>query len=1042
MKSLPQVLFILVFTLAARAEDKIDFNRDIRPLISDRCYKCHGPDAKNQKSDFRLDTREKAVIDLGGFAGITPGDLDLSEVHHRIRSDDKDEVMPPPKSKLSLNDKERDLLDRWIEEGAKYDTHWAFKPIPKEVPVPKTTNWSRNRIDAFILDTILGTKLKPRPEATREKWLRRATFDLTGLPPTLEELDAFLADTTKDAYEKVVDRLLDTDAYAERMTSEWLDVARYSDSYGYQVDRERFVWPWRDWVIRAFRENLSYDQFITCQLAGDLLPNATKDQIQATTFNRLHPQKVEGGSVPEEFRIEYVSDRLHTFGTAFLGLTLECCRCHDHKYDPIKTKEYYQLSSFFANVDEAGLYSYFTPDSIPTPTLLLTNDDQDRQIAEKSKAIAAAEEAVKEVAGSADGAFEQWLAKRTKDFAWHGLQAHVPFDDRKGGALPDRVRKDKPSKTSGNNKSVEGVHGQGLQLTGDDAVHVQGAGAFARTQPFSIGLWINTPEQFERAVIWRRSKAWTDAGSRGYELLFEDGKLSAALIHFDPGNSIRVRGKAPLPANSWHHVTVTYDGSSRAGGLKLYLDGAPLESEIIRDKLTKNIEGGGDPDLRLGERFRDVGFKQGKVDELHVFTRELTAIEVAQLSDHESLEALLSTPAKSLNPKALAQLRDYFLATAHQPYADALATLKAARQAKRGLIEPIKEIMVMREMEKPRQCYVLTRGMYSTRGEAVPFDTPAVLPPFPVDQPRNRLGLAKWLTSPDHPLTARVTANRYWQMFFGNGLVRTPEDFGSQGRPPSHPELLDWLARDFVESGWDLQHFVKQIVLSATYRQSTLTDKKSRELDPKNIYLARGTTERLSAEMIRDNALALSGLLVKKTGGKSVKPYEVAVSFKPAKPDKGEGLYRRSLYTWWRRTAPAPVMMTLNASKRDVCRVRREVTASPLQAFVLLNGPQFVEASRVMGAQLLKKHKDAPDALVAEAYRAFTSRNPTVREAKILRAIYDEQLAHFEANPDKATALLKTGAAPQEKDLPPPQQAAATVLVNAIMNLDEAITKR
>lgn len=320
MKSLPQVLFILVLTLAARAEDKIDFNRDIRPLISDRCYKCHGPDAKNQKSDFRLDTREKAVIDLGGFAGITPGDLDLSEVHHRIRSDDKDEVMPPPKSKLSLNDKERDLLDRWIEEGAKYDTHWAFKPIPKEVPVPKTTNWSRNRIDAFILDTILGTKLKPRPEATREKWLRRATFDLTGLPPTLEELDAFLADTTKDAYEKVVDRLLDTDAYAERMTSEWLDVARYSDSYGYQVDRERFVWPWRDWVIRAFRENLSYDQFITCQLAGDLLPNATKDQIQATTFNRLHPQKVEGGSVPEEFRIEYVSDRLHTFGLSLIHI--------------------------------------------------------------------------------------------------------------------------------------------------------------------------------------------------------------------------------------------------------------------------------------------------------------------------------------------------------------------------------------------------------------------------------------------------------------------------------------------------------------------------------------------------------------------------------------------------------------------------------------------------------------------------------------------------------------------------------------------------
>ena len=1042
MKFLPQILFILVLTLSARAEDKIDFNRDIRPIISDRCYKCHGPDAKNQKSDFRLDTRENAVKDLGGFSGITPGDLDLSEVHHRIRSEDNSEVMPPPKSKLSLNDKERNLLDRWIEEGAKYDDHWAFKLIPKKVPVPKTTSWSRTRIDAFILDTILSTTLKPNPEATREKWLRRVSFDVTGLPPTLEELDAFLADTTEDAYEKVVDRLLDTDAYAERMTSEWLDVARYSDSYGYQVDRERFVWPWRDWVIRAFRENLSYDQFITWQLAGDLLPNATKDQIQATTFNRLHPQKVEGGSVPEEFRIEYVSDRLHTFGTAFLGLTLECCRCHDHKYDPIKTKEYYQLSSFFANVDEAGLYSYFTPDSIPTPTLLLTNDDQDRQITEKAKAVAAAEEAVRLVADSADDAFDQWLAKRPENFAWHGLQAHVSFDDRKSGTLPDRVRKDKPSKSSANNKSVEGVHGQGLQLTGDDAVHVQGAGAFPRTQPFSIGLWLNTPEQFERAVIWRRSKAWTDAGSRGYELLLEKGKLSAALIHFDPGNSIRVRAVAPLPPNSWHHVTVTYDGSSRAGGLKLYLDGARLESEIIRDKLTKNIEGGGDPDLRLGERFRDVGFKLGQVDELHVFTRELTTIEVAQLSDHESLKALLSTPAKSLNPKALAQLRDYFLATVHQPHTDALATLKAARDAKRGLIQPIQEIMVMREMEKPRQCYVLTRGIYSTRGEAVPFDTPAVLPPFPEDQPRNRLGLSRWLTSPDHPLTARVTVNRYWQMIFGNGLVRTPEDFGSQGRPPTHPALLDWLARDFIDHGWDLQHLVKTIVLSATYRQSTLTDQKSRNLDPENLFLARGTTDRLTAEMIRDNALAVSGLLVNKVGGAPVKPYEVAVSFKPATPDKGEGLYRRSLYTWWRRTAPAPVMMTLNASKRDVCRVRREVTASPLQAFVLLNGPQFVEASRVMGAHLLRKHNDAPDALVAEAYRAFTSRNPTAREAKVLRAIYEEQLAHFEANPEKATALLKTGDAPQEKDLFPPQGAAATVLVNAIMNLGEAVTKR
>nr|NIP96954.1 DUF1553 domain-containing protein [Akkermansiaceae bacterium] len=572
--------------------------------------------------------------------------------------------------------------------------------------------------------------------------------------------------------------------------------------------------------------------------------------------------------------------------------------------------------------------------------------------------------------------------------------------------------------------------------------HIQGAGQFPRTQPFSIGLWINSPEQFERSVIWRRSKAWTDAGSRGYELLLLDGRLSTALIHFDPGNSIRVQAKQPLPANEWHHVTVTYDGSSRASGLKLYLDGAPLDSEIVRDKLTKNIEGGGDPDLRLGERFRDVGFKNGKVDELHVFTRELTAIEVAQLYDRESLESALSTPTGALGPATRSQLRDYFLATAHPPYSEALEKLKAARNAKRSLVEPIQEIMAMRKMEKPRQSYVLKRGMYNARAEEVGFDTPATLPPFPEDQPRNRLGLAKWLTAPDHPLTARVTVNRYWQMFFGRGLVRTPEDFGSQGSPPTHPELLDWLARDFIDHGWDLHHLIRQIVRSSTYRQGTATDRQQREIDPENLYLARGPAQRLSAEMIRDNALALSGLLVRKVGGASVKPYEVAVSFKPANHDKGEGLYRRSVYTWWKRTAPAPVMMTLNSSKRDVCRVRREVTASPLQAFVLLNGPQFVEASRVMGAKLLKQHGNAPDALVGEAYRSFTSRHPSEKEAQVLRALFDEQLAHFEDHPDQARGLMGTGAAPEEQDLPAHEVAAAAVLVNAIMNLDEAVTKR
>lgn len=1043
MRSLPLALLACVLPGLVHANKPVDFNRDIRPILSDRCFKCHGPDAKNQKSEFRLDSRDNALKDLGGYNGVVPGDLELSELHVRIHSDDKGEVMPPPKSKLSLSAEEKSLLDRWIKEGAKYDKHWAFKPIPKKVEVPEGEG---NAIDAFIRAGHKESGLTSRPETKPESWLRRVTFDLTGLPPTVEEIDAFLAALEnepakkEEIYASVVDRLLDTDAYAERMTSEWLDVARYSDSYGYQVDRERFVWPWRDWVIKAFRKNMPYNQFITEQIAGDLLPNATQDQILATTFNRLHPQKVEGGSVPEEFRTEYVSDRLHTFGTAFLGLTLECSRCHDHKYDPISTKEYYELSSFFANIDESGLYSYFTP-SIPTPTLLLTKPEQDQQIADKEKAISAAEEAVNDVRKSSKEAFQKWLNERPAEVVWHGQQAHVPFDKAEGGKYPDLAR-DKPTTTSSKNQLVDGKVGKALQLTGDHSVHLPEAGRFPRTHPFSIALWMNTPKQFERAVVWRRSRAWTDAGSRGYEFLLEDGKPSVALIHFYPGNAIRVRAKEPLPANAWHHITVTYDGSSKAAGLKLFLNGKPLPSDIIYDNLYKNIDGGGEPDLKLGERFRDVGFQGGKVDEVRVFSRELTALEVAQIHDDKSLQDALKSPVNSLTPVQHKQLFDFFLATAHPPYGEALQKLRQTRDDLRNTLNSITEIMVMRQAQTRRQSYVLKRGMYYDRGEKVDYETPDVLPAFPKDQPRNRLGLARWLTTPDHPLTARVTVNRYWQMFFGRGLVSTPEDFGSQGKPPSHPELMDWLARDFISNGWNLHHLAKSMVLSATYRQSSVTDKESRDRDPQNILLARGPAQRLTAEMIRDNALAASGLLVRKVGGQSVKPYEVSVSFKPTSPGKGDDLYRRSVYTWWKRTGPAPVMMTLNASKRDVCRVKREVTSSPLQAFVLLNGPQFVEASRVLGAKLLRKHKDDLDGLVNEAYRNLTSRSPSKRQAKALKAIYEEQFAHFLAKPEQAKGFLGTGAAPEVKDLPIAEQAAATILVNAIMNLDDAVTKR
>ncbi len=1023
------ILLPFVFSLVAISVSQggeVSFSRDVKPILSDRCFHCHGPDAKNQKSDFRLDTAEKAFADLGDYFGIKPGNLEESELHWRIHSEDEDEVMPPAKSKRKLSAEEKKILDDWIKQGAPYESHWSFRPLPEKVEVPLADNeWANNEIDHFIYKKLKEKKLAPSGEASRGKWLRRVTFDLTGLPPTLEELDAFLNDKSENAYEKVVDRLLKSDAYAERMTSEWLDVARYSDTYGYQVDRNREVWPWRDWVIRAFQQNKPFDEFVTEQLAGDLLPNPSQDQILATTFNRLHPQKVEGGSTPEEFRIEYVADRVHTFGTAFLGLTLECTRCHDHKYDPLTMKDYYSLSAFFSNIDEAGLYSYFTP-SVPTPTLDLPNDQQKGQLEAATKKLTEAEKALSMAIRQAR---KSWSKEKATDATVDAdLQVHLTFEEMKGNKLANKADTKKPASTNANNKIVPGKVGNAIQLTGDDAVNLpKGVGDFTKDQPFSYSLWLQTPDLKERAVVVRRSKAWTDAASRGYELLIEEGKLSAALIHFWPGNAIRVRSASRLPHQTWVHVGVTYDGSSKASGLKLYLNGELAKMEVSRDHLTREIKGG-DNFVGLGQRMRDKGFKNGLVDEFRVYNKELSPLEVWKLvkMDAEASEAIQ---------------REHF-AMNEKTVQEARALAQKAREERSRIQRGIPEIMVMREMPKPRPTFILNRGLYNAPQDQVPMATPATFAPMAKDFPKNRLGLAKWLTEPEHPLTARVTVNRYWQLIFGRGLVSTPEDFGSQGKLPSHPELLDWLSRDFVDNGWDLHALLKKMVLSATYRQSSTVTPQLQKVDPENLFLARSPTHQLSAEMIRDNALAVSGLLTERMGGRSVKPYDLKVSFKPINPDKGENLYRRSVYTFWKRTAPAPVMMTLDASKRDVCRVKRERTASPLQGLVLLNGPQFVEAARATAEKLLQKHGENTEALIQDAFRLFTSRHPDAKESSILLQLKKEQFADFAENPENAKKYLSTGDRKPDPKLNPTELAATTVMISLLMNFDESFTKR
>lgn len=1043
---IPQLLCLLsLIPIAARGDDQVQFNRDIRPILSENCYHCHGPDASARKADLRLDTEEGAKE-----WAIVEGDAESSEVVARVLTDDPDLMMPPPDSERSLSEKQKQMIQRWIGQGASYQKHWSFEP-PVLPPIPGMAgDRLSSPIDHFVVRQLNQASLDLAPPASKEVLLRRMTFDLIGLPPTLDEIDAFLADRSADATEKVIDRLLADPRYGERMAADWLDVARYSDTYGYQVDRDRFVWPYRDWVVDAFNQNIGYDKFIRQQIAGDLIPGATREQILATTFNRLHPQKVEGGSVPEEFRVEYVADRAQTVGTAFLGLTFECCRCHSHKYDPITQTEYYQLAAYFSNIDEAGLYSYFTP-SIPTPTLALPTPQQSQQLSRLAGNVQANRERYRRelLRTVAPEVFTNFVsAKSDSSSSVDVPDQDTETDEEKSGFFATPLESlDFESPPAAANQTVDGVSGNAIRLTGDDAVNLK-SGNFRRDQSFSVSLWLKTPDTKERAVIFHRSRAWTDAASRGYQLLIEDGRLSWSLIHFWPGNAIRIRTPDPIPTGKWIHVVVSNDGSSTAGGLSIAIDGKRVQSETVRDNLTKNITGGGGDNLAIGQRFRDRGFTLGEVDSVRVFNCELTELEIERLaSENESL-SWINQAVETWTPAQRDLISDHLLRRHDDEVKRSRDQLHAATRELCQLQDALQEIMVMRETPGLRTTHRLERGAYDSPAEAVMPGTPEVISDLAVTERSDRLGLANWMVQPEHPLTSRVAINRLWQLCFGVGLVRTPEDFGSQGEPPTHPELLDWLAIDFVRSGWDIKRALKQLMMSSTYQSaSEHPDPNVWKNDPENRLLARHNAYRLPAEMLRDQAIAVSGQLVSTLGGAPVRPYEVEASFKPTKRDSGEGLYRRSLYTYWKRTGPAPAMMTLDAAKRDVCRVRRERTSSPLQAFVLLNGPQYVESSRCMAFSLIQKHRDDSGDVLRDAFRTLTSRQPTADESAVISQLYDQQLGYFREHPERAAeylgvgemkfSVLTTGATVDQAVL-----AATSVVIGTLMNFDESVMKR
>jgi len=1040
-----------------------DFTFHVKPLLSDRCYACHGPDKTKQKAGLALHTSERALAQLkdkpGKFA-IVPGDPESSEIWKRIMSNDADLVMPPPESHLTLAPHEKELLRRWIEQGAEYKPHWAFTaPTPPSVPEINDKKWATNAVDNFVLAQLEKNGLEHSPPANRATLLRRVTFDLTGLPPTPAELENFMNDEISGAYERVVDRLLASPRYGERMATDWLDLSRYADSHGYQDDRPRTMWPWRDWVIKAFNDNLSYKDFVIWQLAGDLLDEPTYEQKLATGFNRNHPITQEGGVIPEEYLAEYASDRTHVFGTAFLGLTVECARCHTHKYDPILHTDYYQLTSFFNNITENGNANGYY-DEAPVPSMPIKNPKLEREIEQVERYIVRLESTQRELKALRTLPVTPAVSETKEALLGKGLVVHYDFDKNDGSrtvsnlpGMEDGWFNYNLPPSFGDVKEVPGKNDKALAFDGKNYVSLGLVGDFEHHQPFSASVWIKHNGRGKTRAIF--GKRMDELLSNGYDLvLTEDNKLAFRLAgewwspdqYPDGLRALEVRTRASVPAGSWQHVAFTYSGSGNAEGVGLFIGARPQDAKVVVDNLRqKTILNGnhfaiGNYNQRGRTRAGLTGFAGGAIDEFRLYDRELSAVDIALLTS--------STPATARPQPAAFASKDW-----HEHlllhYSDVYRRNEAMLDSLRAIDRSIPNVMVMEEKDTPTPTFVRLRGEYDQHGEPVGRKAPSALPPLSDGAPKNRLGLAQWLFSDEHPLTARVAVNRLWQQCFGQGIVKSAADFGNQGDLPTHPELLDHLALEYQHNGWDTKAILRLIVTSSTYRQSGRLRPGDLEVDPANRWLARGPAGKLTAEMLRDQALAASGLLNDKIGGKWVKPYQPKGLWYEMASDIGEPVYRasrgtdlfrRSLYTYFKRTIPPPDMLTMDAAERTVCTVKRQETSTPLQSLVVLNSPLYAEASRHL-AQLFLTEGQSGAALIDAAFARVVSRQPEPPEKDILLGMLAENASYFANDPAATDELLSIGTAPPPEDLDRQTLAASTMVVSAIFNLDEAQRK-
>ena len=1038
------------FSHALAAEDPLQFNRDIRPILADNCFACHGLDAIARQADLRLDDREAAI----GVGAILPGDSQGSELIARVFSTDPDMVMPPPDSHKSLTADQRKKLRRWIDEGATYQAHWSFI-VPARTALPSVSNkdWPNNGIDHYVLARLEQNGLTPEPEAEPAVLFRRVHLDITGLPPTPEELTRFVADYRTrghDALSDWIDRLMQRPTWGEHRARYWLDAARYGDTHGLHFDNYREIWPYRDWVIRAFNANQPFDRFVIEQLAGDLLDNPTRDQLVATGFQRCCITTNEGGTIDEENLAIYAADRVQTFGWVFMGLTTNCCQCHDHKFDPLTMKDYYSLAAFFRNTTQPAKDGNEKKGG--GPSIVLPNDEDLPRYQSLPAEIEALATELDERRNAAEVEYGTWLANDATELTRDLEQikskvAHFPLDAPLESNVPELAG----VSVVGNVDWTEtGLLGPAPKLNTSGTLKLGDVGDFAFEQPFTAGAWVKTANKNTAAIIARMDN---QHGHRGWDIFQNSDSFAVHIIDQWPDNALKVViDGAAVRTGEWQHVMFSWDGSGKVDGITMYLDGEPKATRTAKNTLQEGASINTDVPLRAGQRQTSSHLQGGSVQDVRLYNRVLTPEEIRIVAQLGPIQRIIKVASGERTSEEDQRLYDYYLKNHDRQFMGLTRKRQSYQDELDAIIKRSPVTLVQEEKaDSPAMAHVLIRGSYDQPGEKVTADTPAALPGMPDAAPKNRLGLADWVVDSTNPLTARVTVNRFWQELFGKGLVATPEDFGVMGASPTHPQLLDWLAVEFQDGGWDVKRLFKLMMMSATYRQAATVTPEKLEKDRDNDLISRGPRFRMDGEMIRDCALSASGLLSQKMYGPPVRPYQPENIWdivglpggdtREYKQDMGESLYRRSLYTFWKRMAPPPALESFNAPSREVCTVRRERTNTPLQALVTLNDPQYVEAARRLAQRVLLEKRDSDKEVLNHIALLVMGRSLNVEEMRIALDSKQRLAEHFEQNQEAAAKLIHVGESAPAAALTPTLLATWTMVCNQFLNLDEALTK-